>query len=170
VHIDKNNKIRRQGRDNYLEIVNDDNSIEKVNILDLSIIDPNFHHNQVLIESVDVLDEIHRYSQISDSSLGEFVVSITGHESYKSISSFKRPLDTIGNVTLDVVNYSVKTYYTIKIVAIILVFCLFTFIIIFIIVKLCKVCGKHDNNNNSKFRSSNVRYKSKEGKIQLFDV
>ena len=170
VHIDKNNKIRRQGRDNYLEIVNDDNSIEKVNILDLSIIDPNFHHNQVLIESVDVLDEIHRYSQISDSSLGEFVVSITGHESYKSISSFKRPLDTIGNVTLDVVNYSVKTYYTIKIVAIILVFCLFTFIIIFIIVKICKVCGKHDNNNNSKFRSSNVRYKSKEGKIQLFDV
>jgi hypothetical protein len=82
-----------------------------VNILDLSIKDRNFNHNQVLIESVDVLDEIHRYSQISDSSLGEFVVSITGHESDKSISSFKRPLDTIEIVTLDVVNYSVKTYY-----------------------------------------------------------
>jgi hypothetical protein len=56
------------------------------------------------------------------SSLCEFIVSITGHESYKSISSLKRPLDIIGNVTIDVVDYSVKTYYTIKIIVIILVF------------------------------------------------
>jgi hypothetical protein len=56
------------------------------------------------------------------SSLCEFVVSITGHESYKSISSLKRPLDIIANVTIDVVDYSVKTYYTIKIIVIILVF------------------------------------------------
>jgi hypothetical protein len=162
-------RIQKQGKNNFLENFNDDNSIEKVNILDLSIIDPNFHHNQVFIESVDVLDEKHRYNQISDCSLGEFVVSITGHESYNSISSLKRPLDAIGNVTLDVVNYSVKTYFTIKIKVIILVFFILAFIIIFIIVKLCKVCRKNDKNNN-KFRSSSVRYRTKEGKVQLFDV
>jgi hypothetical protein len=48
VHIDKNNKIKRQGWDNYYEIVYDDDSIEKVNILDLSIKDRNFHHKSWL--------------------------------------------------------------------------------------------------------------------------
>ena len=168
VFVDKKNMIRRHLKNNYLEIIHE-NTIQKIDFLDLNIIDPNFHQNHVLVESIDVLDEIHRYSQVSDSSLGEFVVSVSGHGFSNSISSLKKPLTAIGNASQDVINYSIKTFYSIKLLVIILVSIVIILLIIFIIVKICNIFKKTKHRSN-KFTSNQIRAKVKAQRAQIWDV
>ena len=167
VSVDKNSRIRRNGQNNYLETVHE-NTIQKIDFFDLNLMDPNFHHNHVLIESIDVLDEIHRYSQVSDSSLGEFVVSVSGHGFSNSINSMKKPLATIGTASQDVINKSFQTYYSIKLLVISLVCFVIFILIVFIITKICKIFNII--KNRSKFTSNKVTYIAKDQRAKILDV
>ena len=167
VFVDKYSRIRRNGKNNYLETVHE-NTIQKIDFSDLNLMDPNFHHNHALIESIDVLEEIHQYSQVSDSSLGEFVVSISGNGYSNSISALRTPLAAIGNASQDVINNSIKTFYSIKILVIVLVCIIFIIVIIFCIASICKILKKKRNRN--KFTSNQVRYNSKEQNAKILNV
>jgi hypothetical protein len=167
LNVDQKSRIRRNGKNNYLETIHE-NSIQKIDFFDLNLMDPNFHHNHVLIESIDVLDEIHQYSQVSDSSIGKFVVSISGNGYANSISSLKSPLASIGNVTQDVINSSIKTFYSIKLLMICLACILIILLIVFVIVKTCKIFKKNIKNRSN--TSNQVSYNAKMQRAQILNV
>ena len=161
IFIGNDKKIVRDLQANiYLSFIDD--QIQKIDFFELSKVDANYHHNQDLIESIDVLDEIKKYSQVSDSVIGDFVVSVGKQIDQNTVSALKKPIERIGDVTQEVIDFGVRQYDNLKIVILVIVVLFsFVFLILIIIGFIFFI-----NRRKSKINAS-VKYCSKFKKLLL---
>ena len=190
--LDNTRSIRREGKYNFLEYRNNASFYQHVDIFNLSIYRPNYHHNPQLIQSIDIMEQLHKYNEKNDDSLSGAGSVVDSQQGVNSVHVLKQPLETVGKAAGKVVEFVVDTYHGVKklVTAAIAIFIIL--LIIFLLSILCKFYKKrnsrvNNNNNNNKssctsagkatascrsnrFSSGRMHFNSKKGEVQLLPV